>query len=129
MKIAFISRWLFDEYRRYGGGEGGGELQRAIAYKQMGHEVIALSQSPDVAGMQESELNGLRVILTPRWKRGTLLGIADKLAKPFTRHRKLFTDAWFLCKFLKEYGPFDLVEAQCEEPDGLVVAVDRKSVV
>lgn len=122
MKIALISRWLFDEFQR-NGELGGGELHRISAYRELGHEVIALSQSPQVRGMEEIKLNDVTVVLTPRWKRLPGLGILDKIAKPFTRHRKLFTDLWFLHQFLKRYGPFDVIEAQCEEPDGLVVAL------
>jgi len=122
MRIAFISRWLFDEFKR-SEGVGGGELHRILAYRELGHEVIALSQSPEVNGFEEIKLCDLPVVLTPRWKRLPGLGILDKIAKPFTRHRKLFTDLWYLHGFLKRYGPFDVIEAQCEEPDGLVVAL------
>jgi len=122
MKIAFISRWLFDEHQR-SGGLGGGELHRLSAYRDLGHEVIALSQSPEVRGLEAGELNGIPAVFSPRWKRLPWLALLDKIAKPFTRHRKLFTDAWYLRQFLKRYGPFDLIEAQCEEPDGLTVAL------
>lgn len=63
------------------------------------------------------------MVSSPRWKRHPLLAILDKLAKPLARHRKVFTDALYLSRFLAQFGPFDVIEAQCEEPDGLVVAM------
>jgi glycosyltransferase involved in cell wall biosynthesis len=122
VKIAFISRWLMDEHQR-SGGVGGGEEQRVQAYRDLGHEVMALSQADDAQGMEMRQLNGIPVVVTPRWKRLPPLAPFDKLLKPLTRHRKAITDAWWLRRFLRQYGPFDLIEAQCEEPDGLVVAV------
>ena len=122
MKIAFISRWFFEENARTQ-GRGGPEQQRVKAYQELGHEVIVLSQSEESRHLEEISINGIRVVTTARWKRKPALAILDKLAKPFTKHRKVFSDARDLRLFLKRYGPFDVLEAQCEEPDGLVVAV------
>ncbi|MES2307502.1 MAG: glycosyltransferase family 4 protein [Verrucomicrobiota bacterium] len=122
MKIAFVSRWLAEESRRFG-SEGGPELQRIQAYEELGHEVIALSQASDVRGyFEERSLGGIRVILTHRWNRRGSCWIADRILKWFTPHRKLATDAYDLAFFLRHYGPFDVIEAQCEEPDGLVIS-------
>ncbi len=123
MKIAFISRWLVEESRRFGNA-GGPELQRIQAYEELGHEVIVLSQAVDVRGyFEERALGGIRVIVTPRWKRRATCWVADRVLKWFTPHRKLASDAYDLSLFLKKYGPFDCLEAQCEEPDGLVISV------
>lgn len=121
MKIAFISRWLAEEFRRTD-GKGGTELQRILAYQSLGHEVVALSQLDDARLLETRDLRGVKTALTPRWARVPWLALLDKLAKPLTQHRKLFTDAWHLRLFLERFGPFDVIEAQCEEPDGLVVA-------
>jgi hypothetical protein len=122
VKIAFISRWLVEESRRFG-PEGGPELQRIQAYEELGHEVIALSQATDVRGyFEERSLGGVRVIVTPRWKRRGVCWLADRILKWVTPHRKLATDAYDLAYFLRQYGPFDTIEAQCEEPDGLVIS-------
>ncbi len=123
MKIAFISRWLVEESRRFG-NEGGPELQRIQAYEELGHQVTVLSQAADVRGyFEERALGGIRVVVTPRWKRRKLCWIADRVLKWLTPHRKLASDTYDLAVFLKKYGPFDCIEAQCEEPDGLVVSV------
>jgi glycosyltransferase involved in cell wall biosynthesis len=121
MKIGFISRWLLDEYER-SRGAGGGEQQRVEAYSHQGHQVIVLSQAKLNYGLEEHSIDGIKVVASPRWKRAPFLWPLDKLAKIFTGHRKLFSDAFYLHKFLKKYGPFDVLEAQCEEPDGIVIA-------
>lgn len=123
VKIAFISRWLVEESRRFG-NEGGPELQRIQAYEELGHEVVALSQATDVRGyFEERALGGIKVVVTHRWKRRKICWLADRILKWITPHRKLATDAYDLSLFLKKYGPFDCIEAQCEEPDGLVISV------
>lgn len=123
MKIAFISRWFVEESRRFG-ADGGPELQRVQAYEELGHEVIAFSQANDNRDyFEERRLGGIRVVVTPRWKRRWFCWILDRLLKWMTPHRKLATDVVDLSLFLRKYGPFDLIEAQCEEPDGLVVSV------
>ncbi len=119
MKLAFVSRWLCDETRRFGRGP---ELERVQAYRDLGHEVTVLSQSPDAAWFEERTLGGIQAIVTPRWKRHFRWWAADRILKGITPHRKLATDASDLATFLDRWGPFDHVEAQCEEPDGLLLA-------
>lgn len=121
MKIAFISRWFADEHKR-SEERGGSEQHRLQAYRELGHEVVVLSQLADSQELEVRNFNGIPVITSPRWKRLPAFWLLDKVAKLFTGHRKLFTDAWYLHQFLKIYGPFDVLEAQCEDPDGLAVA-------
>lgn len=121
--MAFISRWLVEESRRFG-ADGGPELQRIQAYEELGHEVVAFSQATDLReNFEERRLGGVRVIVTHRWKRRLFCWLLDRIFKWLTPHRKLATDVYELSQFLKKYGPFDCIEAQCEEPDGLVIAV------
>lgn len=122
MKIAFISRWFVEENKRTG-GRGGSEQQRVKGYIDAGHEVVVLSQEENSARLQAGTINGIAVVTTDRWRRVWWLALLDKLAKGWSQHRKVMSDAWELHLFLEKFGPFDVLEAQCEEPDGLVVAV------
>lgn len=121
MKIAFISRWFVEENRRTD-GRGGCEQHRVQAFLKMGHEVVVFSQTIHCRRFERHRLNGVSVIVTHRWRRNKWMSILDKLLKPFVGHRKLITDAWDLFHFIRDFGPFDVIEAQCESPDGLVVA-------
>jgi glycosyltransferase involved in cell wall biosynthesis len=73
-----------------------------------------------------SNIGQLKAYLTPRYKRPTTTYLQDHVAKLFFGHRKLVTDALDLQRFLKREGPFDLLWAQCEEPDSLVAAFAAK---
>jgi len=98
--------------------------QLAEAVAALGHEVVVLSQSPSVTRMEKSKIGPLEVWLSPRdKKRDFLTGLRDKWAKQTYKHRKVYTDAFALRDFFKERGPFDVLWAQTEEPDGLVAAV------
>jgi len=128
LKIALLSRWYWEENRRAGTTEGGPTQQLAEAVAALGHEVIVLSQSPQVAELGRSHIGTLEVWLSPRDKRRDFLtGLRDKWAKHAYRHRKVHSDAQDLGEFLRQRGPFDVLWAQCEEPDGLVAAIAARS--
>ena len=124
LKIALLSRWYWEENHRAGTVEGGPAQQLAEAVAALGHEVIVLSQSPKTAELERSQIGTLEVWLSPREKRRDLLtGLRDKWAKQFYPHRKVHSDAADLGEFLRQRGPFDVLWAYCEEPDGLVAGV------
>ncbi|MEI9999344.1 MAG: glycosyltransferase family 4 protein [Verrucomicrobiota bacterium] len=120
MKVALLSRWYWEETRRYG-EEGGPTRQLAEAVAALGNEVVVLSQSPEVRRLTQAKIGPLEVWLSPRDKRrGVLAGLRDKFAKGTFHHRKLHSDALTLRDFLVQRGPFDVLWAQTEAPDGLV---------
>jgi glycosyltransferase involved in cell wall biosynthesis len=124
LKIAFLSRWYWEENRRTGTAAGGPTQQLAEAVAALGHEVTVLSQSPRIAALEKSRIGALDVWLSPREKRRDFFtGLRDKLAKGAYRHRKVHSDALDLAEFLRTQGPFDVLWAHCEEPDGLVAGV------
>jgi len=124
LKIALLSRWYAEEHRRTGGTGTVQELAEAVA--ALGHEVVVLSQSKSVASLEKAkpgEFGALEVWLSPREKRRRgWTGVRDRLAKRLYGHRKVVSDALDLRDFLAARGPFDVLWAQCEEPDGLVAA-------
>ena len=102
MRIALHSRWLWEECRR-SGPEGGTVLQLAQAVRDAGHEVVALSQSPEVrSGFAKTELGGIPTWLSPRDRRHPLAWLPDKIGKWITGHRKVLSDARVLQRFLAE---------------------------
>jgi glycosyltransferase involved in cell wall biosynthesis len=124
LKIALLSRWYWEEDRRLGESGGGMVRQLAEAVAALGHEVVVLSQSPQVSSLEKTQIGALEVWLSPRDKKRDLLtGLCDKLAKQIYRHRKVVTDALALRDFLARRGSFDVLWAQAEEPDGLVAAI------
>jgi len=126
MKIALLSRWYWEENRRFG-AEGGPVRQLAEAVAARGHEVVVLSQSPEARRLRKDQIGELETWLSPRdKKRSFVIGWRDKLAKKNYHHRKLHTDAHALDEFLKRRGPFDVLWAQTESPDGLVAGFARE---
>jgi glycosyltransferase involved in cell wall biosynthesis len=124
LKIAFLSRWYWEENRRAASPAGGPFQQLAEAVAALGHEVVVLSQKPGVAELASAQIGTLEAWLSPRdRKRDFITGLRDKWAKQFYGHRKVYSDARALADFLRRRGPFDVLWAQCEEPDGLVAAV------
>ena len=127
MKIALLSRWYWEENRRFG-EEGGSTRQLAEAIAARGHEVVVLSQSPLTRKMRRERIGELEVWVSPRDKRrGFMIGWRDKMAKKTYNHRKIFSDAMALREFLSRRGPFDVLWAHTESPDGLVAAFARQS--
>jgi glycosyltransferase involved in cell wall biosynthesis len=124
MKIAFISRWYWEENRRAEDEENGGPTrQLAEAVAALGHEVVVLSQSP-TKKVQKTRIGTLDVWLSPRDRRRDLMtGLRDKFAKKKFNHRKVYSDAYALRDFIKKCGPFDAIWAHTESPDGLIVGV------
>ena len=128
LKIAFLSRWYWEENRRAGTVEGGATQQLAEAVAALGHDVMVLSQSPQVEGLQASQIGTLEVWLSPRDRRRDFAtAVRDKWAKHTYLHRKVYSDAQDLADFLERRGPFDLLWAHCEEPDGLVAAMAART--
>ena len=126
MKIALLSRWYWEENRRFG-AEGGPVRQLAEAVAARGHEVVVLSLSPETRKLRKDKIGELETWLTPRdKKRSFVIGWRDKLAKKTYRYRKLHTDAHWLDDFLKRRGPFDVLWAQTESPDGLVAGFAKQ---
>jgi glycosyltransferase involved in cell wall biosynthesis len=124
LRIAFLSRWYWEENRRWGTVEGGPTQQLAEAVAALGHEVIVLSQSPKADALQRSQIGTLEVWLSPRKKRRNFFtAVRDKWAKHTYSHRKVYSDAQDLAEFLEQRGPFDVLWAHAEEPDGLVAAI------
>jgi glycosyltransferase involved in cell wall biosynthesis len=124
LKIAFLSRWYWEENRRACTVEGGPVQQLAEAVADLGHDVTVLSQSPRAERLDPYQIGALEVWLSPREKRGDFFtGLRDKWAKFLYLHRKVHSDAADLAEFLQRRGPFDVLWANCEEPDGLVAAV------
>ncbi|MEZ0294887.1 MAG: glycosyltransferase family 4 protein [Candidatus Methylacidiphilales bacterium] len=129
MKIALLSRWMWEENRRAGGpdGPGGTAQQLAEALQDRGHEVVVLTQSDPARSnaqlLHRSRLGRLEVWETPRWRRSLMASPVDKALKFLWGHRKALTDATDLFEFLKQRGPFDVLWAQCEEPDGVVAGL------
>jgi glycosyltransferase involved in cell wall biosynthesis len=120
MKLALLSRWYGEEKRRF--GEGGGPTQQlAEAVAARGHEVIVLTQTADARKLGRDKIGTLETWLSPRDKRRDFVtGWRDKLAKKTYKHRKIHTDALALRDFLAQRGPFDVLWAQTESPDGVV---------
>jgi len=124
LKIALLSRWYWEEHRRAGTEAGGTAQQLAEAVAALGHEVVVLSQSPQARLLEKSRIGALETWLSPRdKKRDFITGLRDKWAKQIYHHRKVYSDALALRDFLASRGPFDVLWAQCEEPDGLVAAI------
>ena len=126
MKIALLSRWYWEENRRFG-AEGGPVQQLAEALAERGHEIVVLSQSPETRKLRKDKVGMLETWLTPRDKRHSfVVGWRDKFAKKTYHHRKLHSDAHALRDFLTRRGPFDVLWAQTESPDGLVAGFARQ---
>jgi glycosyltransferase involved in cell wall biosynthesis len=122
LKIALLSRWYAEENRRLAGRGPVQQLAEAVA--ALGHEVVVLSQSREAAALAPSRLGALETWLGPLEKRRAgWTGLRDKLAKGRYGHRKVHSDALDLRDFLAARGPFDVLWAQGEEPDGLVAAI------
>jgi glycosyltransferase involved in cell wall biosynthesis len=119
MKVLIISRWLWEERQRNGGAPGFfGELAWAVAAK--GIDLTILSQAADAGSVPKPRpVDGLNVYVFSRDGRSAALSPLDKIIKLWAGYRKAATDAAVIRRFTRQHGPFDVVVAQCEEPDGL----------
>ena len=123
MKIALIASSYWEESRQHG-EEGGPTRQLAEAVAALGHEVVVLTQSTSRKKLHKIELGSLETWVTPREKRRDLMtGLRDKLARKTYHHPKVYSDALTFREFLKTRGPFDVIWAHAEAPDGLVVGM------
>ncbi len=122
MKIGVVGRGFWRDWERM--TDGGPDWQLIQAYAQAGHTVRVLTQHEERGGgWIEREVDGIQVVAHPRWKRPWETAVVDKLIKPIVGHRKLVADALAVRRFIREYGPFDVVDARNEEADGVPVAL------
>ena len=122
-----VSRWLWEERRRNGDSPGFfGELAQAITAS--GVNLTILSQANDAGSdPQPRPVDGLNIHVFSREGRSAARFAFDKMIKVWSGYRKAATDAAVIRRFVREYGPFDAVVAQCEEPDGLACALAARS--
>lgn len=123
MKVLMVSRWLWEERRRNGDSPGFfGELAQAIVAK--GVDLTLLSQANDAGFVPDPRpVDGLNVHVFTRDGRTAALAPFDKIVKRWGGYRKAVTDASIIRRFALRHGPFDVIVAQCEEPDGLACAI------
>jgi glycosyltransferase involved in cell wall biosynthesis len=124
LKIALLSRSYWEENHHHDTEEGGAIQQLAEAVAALGHEVIVLSQSPQTATLKKVKIGALETWLSPLEKpRDFLTGWRDRWARKTYSHPKIYSDVQALRAFLARRGPFDVLWAQTEAPDGLVAAI------
>jgi len=122
MRIGLIASPLHGEIHRHGGGP---LTDLVLALRERGHDITVLSQH-DSDSTEEGELAGLPARLVPAKRReaGALLG--DKVFKYLSGERKVLSDARRIARFIADRGPFDVVWAICEAPDGLAAGLAKK---
>jgi glycosyltransferase involved in cell wall biosynthesis len=124
LKIALLSRWYWLESCFHDDEEGGATRQLAEAIAAMGHEVIVLSQSPEVRKLKQIELGTLETWVFPREKhRDIITAWRDRMARKKFNYSKVYSDALMLKDFLSRRGPFDAIWAHSESTDGLITAI------
>jgi len=126
LKIALLSRWYWEE-SHFHYEEGGATRQLAEAVAALGHEVVVLTQSPEARKLKKVEIGTLETWAAPRLKHRSLFAaVRDVWAKRTYSHPKVYSDVLFLREFLARRGPFDVLWAHAESPDGLVAALTAK---
>jgi glycosyltransferase involved in cell wall biosynthesis len=124
LKIALLSRSYWLESRVYYDEEGGASRQLAEAVAALGHEVIVLTQSSEVRKLKQIELGALETWASPRDKHRNLFTfLRDRMAANTYTYPKVYSDALVLREFLAHRGPFDVLWAHAESPDGLTAAM------
>ena len=124
LKIALLSRWHWLESHIHGNEEGGAARQLAEAVAALGHEVVVLSQSSEVRKLKRIPLGDLETWVSPRDKHhGLFTALRDRWIRRAYSHPQLYSDALTLREFLARRGPFDVLWADTESPDGLVAAI------
>lgn len=127
LKIALVSHSYWEEFDHDESREGGTTQQLAEAVAALGHEVVVLTQSPGVGKFRQVQVGTLETWATPRNRaRGLFTGLRDGMAKRSYGHQRIYSDAGHLRAFLDSRGPFDVVWAANEAPDGIVVATAEK---
>ncbi len=124
LKIALLSRWYWLESHFHDTEEGGASRQLAEAVAALGHEVVVLTQSPEVRKLKQSPIGSLETWVSPREKhRDIINALRDRSAKKKYSHPQVYSDALALREFLAKRGPFDVLWAHAASPDGLVAAM------
>lgn len=124
VRIALIHRSLEAEVRHLG-KQGGTSVQLFRAMRGLGAEIFALTQAPNPEAWQGRDVGGLPAETWHDTRRDPVLALADKALKLVYHHRKLATDAHHARRALAKHGPFDVIWAFSEEPDGLLGGVLR----
>ena len=125
LKIALLSRgyWLESQIH-YADDEGGEIRQLAEAVAALGHEVVVLSQSSEVRKLKKIQIGALETWVSPRDKHRSLLtALRDTAVRKTYAYPQVYSDALTLREFLARRGPFDVLWAHAESPDGLVAAI------
>jgi len=123
LKIALLSHWYWEE-SHFHYEEGGATRQLAEAVAALGHEVVVLTQSPEVRKLKKIEIGTLETWASPREKHHDIFtALRDKMARKTYSHPKIYSDALYLREFLARRGPFDVLWAHAESPDGLITAI------
>jgi glycosyltransferase involved in cell wall biosynthesis len=125
LKIALLSRSYWLESHIHYDEEGGGATQQlAEAVAARGHEVVVLSQSSEVRKLKKIQIGALETWVSPRDKhRSILTALRDRRVRKTYSHPTVYSDARVLREFLARRGPFDVLWAHTESPDGLVAAI------
>src|ERR1700722_8822946 len=116
MKIALLSSWYWEEsHLHFENDDGGSAQQLAEAVAALGHEVVVLTQSPEVRKLKKYPIGKLETWVSPRGRHRSLVtAVRDKLAKKTYVHNQVYSDALYLRDFLKKCGPFDAIWAHAE---------------
>jgi len=126
LRIALLSRWYWEE-SHFHYEEGGATRQLAEAVAALGHEVVVLSQSPEVRKVKKVPIGALETWVSPRHKhRNPIAAWRDTWAESTYFHPKIYSEALTLRDFLASRGSFDVLWAQAESPDGLAAAIAAK---
>ena len=126
LKIALLARSYWEEThgRLDRDEEGGAMRQLAEAVAALGHEVVVLSQSPEVRKLKTAQVGALETWVSPADKHRSLLtALRDRGVKRTYSHPKVYSDALAFREFLSRRGPFDVLWAHAESPDGLIPAI------
>ena len=125
LKIALLSRYYWEESNLHGNEEEGGATQQlAECVAALGHEVIVLTQSPHVRKLKKITQGHLETWVSPRDKhRNLVVAVRDRLARKKYQYAQTQSDVLALKEFLARRGPFDVLWAHAEMPDGLIVGL------
>jgi glycosyltransferase involved in cell wall biosynthesis len=128
LKIALLSRWYWEESRHHHDDEeGGSSRQLAEAVAALGNEVVVLTQKPGIRKVKQVSIDSLETWASPRNRhRDLITGIRDRMAKTAYSYSQIYSDALALRDFLAQRGPFDVIWAHAESPDGVAAAMAAK---
>jgi glycosyltransferase involved in cell wall biosynthesis len=127
LKIALLSRWYWLENELHPEGDGGATQQLAEAVASLGHEVVVLTQSFHAKKLHKSEVGALETWVFPRdGHRNIFTRLRDNWVRKTYSYSQVHSSALALRDFLRQRGPFDVLWAHAESPDGLVAAVAER---